>query len=93
MTKRRLLGDSEAMKRQRKTPLQTLQALEGVWLSLGFRQLVSRTGRLYTAVYIANPPSLAFVFKAILYVALRLALIRLCLQVAGAGGRPGTWSE
>lgn len=80
MTKRRLLGYSEAMKRQGKTPLQTLQALEGVWLSPCFRQLVSGMGRLYTAVYIANLPSLAFVFKAILYVALRVALICLCTE-------------
>lgn len=72
MTKGRLLEDSEAMKRQGKIPLQTLQALEGIWLSPCFRQLASRTGRLYSAGYIADPSSLAFVFKAILYVALRV---------------------
>lgn len=80
MTKGRLLGDSEAMTRQGKISLQTLQVFEGVWLSPFFRQLVSRTGRLYSAVYIADPPSLAFVFRAILYVALRAALICLCTR-------------
>lgn len=41
-----------------------------IWLSQCVRPLASRTGRLFMAAYIANPLTLAFVFKAILFAGL-----------------------